>query len=330
MPLQAILKFWLSKYMLPIFMTHQFRIRLKQGVYVATILLIILFFIKKGVDPWLTSLQYWPVMIGTVLLTPFTILAQVIVFRYCVPHDYISNVPPVQRLVKIWAMASITSIVAPFIAGLAVRVTLLKQEGLDIRISSVATVRQTWINVEYAWATASLLLLFYPWPVFDILGYLTITMWAFYRLAIVFLPSLQSLVPDYFKLLYQKFLKINFYFKLPIIARIWFFGQIVIMAINYSIAFWLGGASLQWHKCLLLTSLTILASLLIFIPHGLGVLDSLWVWIASQQGLSMTQSVALAITMRLGMFIGYGMVYLLLSIWDNISGSSVPGVKHIP
>lgn len=290
-------------------MNPRFRSRLKKVVYVATLVGIVTFLIFRGTEPWKSAFACWPVMLGVMLLSPLALMVQVIAFRYCIPSDI--PVPPLLRLTRIWAIASISSIIAPFIAGLAVRVTLLKQEGLDIRTSSIATVRQTWINVEYAWVAASFLLMFYPWPEFPSLGYISVTGWLSFKLLCALVPFCNIRIPRYLEI---------FTHKLPRLtrkAKLWQWGQIIIMTINYWVVFWLGGAPLAWHNCLLLTAVTILASLLIFIPQGLGVLDSLWVWIASQQGMSLNEGVALAITMRLGVFIGTAIVYIVLSLYDH-------------
>jgi len=293
-------------------MNPQLRIRLRRAAYIATLVCIIIFLIIQGLEPWKAALAYWPVMLGTMLLSPLTLMVQAIAFRYCVPTDMI--VPTLPRLVRIWSIASITSIIAPFAAGLAVRVTLLKQEGMDIRTSSIATVRQTWINVEYAWITASILLMFYPWPKLPTLGYLSLAAWLMFKLLSVYVPTSKIRMPEYMMTFFDRLPSVQ---KLPWEGKLWLWGQIVIMTINYWLAFWLGGAPLSWHSCLLLTSGTILASLLIFIPQGLGVLDSLWVWIASQQGLSLAEGVALAITMRSGLFVGTALVYMVLFFIDQ-------------
>lgn len=293
-------------------MNPQLRIRLRRAVYIVTLVCIIIFLIIQGVEPWKAALAYWPVMLGTMMLSPLTLTVQAIAFRYCVPPDMV--VPTLPRLVRIWAIASITSIIAPFAAGLAVRVTLLKQEGMAIRTSSIATVRQTWINVEYAWITASILLIFYPWPKFSSLGYFSVLVWFMFKLLCVYAATGKIHMPKYLLILNDKLPSLP---NLPWKGKLWLWGQIFIMTINYWLAFWLGEAPLSWHTCLLLTSGTILASLLIFIPQGIGVLDSLWVWIASEQGLSLAEGVALAITMRSGLFVGTALVYIVLFFIDD-------------
>jgi hypothetical protein len=299
-------------------MNPQLRIRLRRVVYISTLVCIIIFLIIQGIEPWKVALGYWPVMLGVMVLSPLFIMVQTIAFRYCVPPDV--SVPNLPRLIRIWAVASITSFIAPLVAGLAVRVTLLKQEGMDIKTSSIATVLQTLINVDYAWVTGSILLILYPWPDFLALGYISVSTWLLFKISFIFLPNYQFLIPKYLMILNEKFPKI------PWRAQPWLWGQIAVMGLNYWLAFRLGGAPLSWHFSLLLASITILASLAIFIPNGLGVLDGLWVWIASQQGLSLAEGIALALTIRLGFILG-AICILLTSILlaNRSSNASISG-----
>jgi len=291
-------------------MTSNLRIRLRQAVYLIALFLIIVFLTVQGREPWIAALGYWKVVMGLVLLTPLSLCVQTISFRFCLPKDSLEL--SLATLVRIWAIASITSLVAPLVAGLAIRVTLLKQEGLDIKLSSIATIRQAFINLEYAWIAASIILMLYPWPKMIFLGYATITLWLIYKLLYLYTPLGNFRV---FKL----FLTSRKYSKLPQKAYPWLWGQIVAMALNYWLSFTLGGARLSFHLCLLLACLTVIMSIVVFVPNGLGVLDALWVWIASQQGLSLAEGTALALTIRLGFMIGAIITYLAICLigWKN-------------
>lgn len=299
-------------------MNPQLRIRLRQAVYIVTLCSIAIVFIIHGEELWPAALDHWPVAIGVMVFTPFFLAVQAIAFRYCVSSGV--NVPALPLLIRIWALASVTSFIAPLVAGLAVRVTLLKREGMDLKTSSYATILQMLINVEYAWITASLLLIFYPWIGSPYLGYLLLVVFVVSKLLYVYLPDYKLFKPRYLNVINANFPKI------PWAAQPWLWGQIAAMGFNYWLAFRLGGAPLSWNFSLLLASITIFASLAVFIPNGLGVLDSLWVWIANQQGLSVTEGVALALAIRLGFILGAICILLtsfLLSnrsLKDTISG----------
>ena len=294
-------------------MTPQVRNRLRRIAYLCVLAFIAAFLWRQGIQPWQAALAIWPVMIGVMIVAPLALTVQAVAFHYCLPPN--SPTPTLPCLVRIWATASITSFVAPLIAGLAVRATLLKQEGMDIRTSSIATLRQTLINVDYAWITAALLLVFYPWPYLPGFGYGLAAAWLALKLMRVYVPGSRFRTHRYLVKFYEKWP------QLPWKAQPWLWGQIAIMGFNYWLAFQLGGAPLSWHFSLLLACVTILASLVVFIPNGLGVLDVLWVWIASQQGLSLPEGIALALTMRLGMFLGAAVVWGVLFLTDDCSRS---------
>jgi len=287
-------------------MTHQFQIRLQRVAYLIIFVFIVVFLWLQGAEPWQAAMARWQVMLGVMAVAPLALMVQAAAYRHCIPPNV--PAPSLTRMIRIWAIASITSYIAPLVAGLAVRTTLLKQEGIDIRTSSIATLRQTWINIDYAWITASLLLVLYPWPQYPLVGYGLAGAWLILKLLRKHGPRSRLLKhPNVARLLER-------WPKQSLRAQPLLWGQIFIMGFNYWLAFNLGGASLSWHMSLLLASATILASLVIFIPQGIGVLDALWVWIASQQGLSLPEGVALALTMRFGFLFGAGLVWSLLSL----------------
>ena len=295
-------------------MTPRARNLLSRIVYLVVIGFIAVFLWKQGVEPWQTTLAIWPVMIWVMIVAPFTLTVQAVAFHYCLPAN--APIPSLTRLIRIWAIASITSFVAPLIAGLAVRTTLLMKEGIDIRTSSIGTLRQTWLNIDYAWFTVALLLVFYPWSQVPMLGYGLMTAWLVLKLMRIYAKKNRLSSHRYLSNLFPHSLN-----KLPWKAQPWLWGQIMIMAFNYWMAFRLGGAPLSWHSSLLLAGLTILASVAVIIPNGLGVLDALWVWIATQQGLSLAESVALALTMRMGMLLGITVVWGVLFLTGEGSPS---------
>jgi hypothetical protein len=294
-------------------MIHQISNHLKRIAYLLVLGFIAAFLWRQGLAPWQAALAIWPVMVGVIFVAPFVLTVQAVAFQYCLPAN--APIPSLDRLIRIWATASITSFVAPFIAGLAVRATLLVREGVDIRTSSIATLRQTWINVDYAWCSAAVLLVFNPWPYFPRLGYGVAATWLAFKLIRIY--AAKSRIRSN-KLLSTLFYRAS---KLPWKAQPWLWGQIAIMGFNYWMAFQLGGAPLSWQLSLLLAAVTILASLMVFIPHGLGMLDVLWVWIANQQGISLNEGVGLAMAMRMGLFLGAAAVWGVLFLKGYYSRS---------
>lgn len=287
-------------------MTAQIGSLLRRIAYLLVLGFIATYLCRQGVEPWKTALQLWPVLIGVMIVAPFALAVQAVAFQYCLPANSVS--PSLARLIQIWATASITSCLAPLIAGLAVRTTLLIHDGLEIKAGGLATLRQTWINIDYAWITASVLLVVHPWPQYSYLGYGLVGAWLISKFV-------RKRKPRSFLRKHEKLSTLFEYWpKQSIKAQPWLWGQIFIMGFNYWLAFNLGGVSLSWQMSLLLACVTILSSVVIFIPQGIGVLDALWVWIATHQGLSLSEGVALALTMRCGFLCGAGLVWGLLSL----------------
>ena len=78
------------------------------------------------------------------------------------------------------------------------------------------------------------------------------------------------------------------------------------------------GAAIGFEHAILLATVTIMTSVVVFIPMGLGVLDALWVYAATRAGLSLADSVALAILLRTSYLSAAVFVAALLSVLPRV------------
>jgi uncharacterized membrane protein YbhN (UPF0104 family) len=79
------------------------------------------------------------------------------------------------------------------------------------------------------------------------------------------------------------------------------------------------GAPLTWSDAGLLSVVTVLASVIVVIPNGLGILDALWAWIGLKHGLALDETVGLVLLLRLGYLVGVISLLVTLTIisWKN-------------
>lgn len=269
----------------------------------ATILVLLTFYLwSLGSGPWLNMIILWPVMISVMMVAPFSLAIQVATFSLCMPSDV--RMPPWPTLMRIWAVASMTSLVAPLFAGLAVRATLLQHQGVPIKATGLATARQMWLNVEYAVVITGVLLLLGIPGLPRESGGLILLGWLALR------AGARAWLGDGNRreiVLLRPFLHTE---PLRLRDRVLLAGQIFIMAINYYLAYNLAGADLALTAALLMATVTILSTLIIIIPNGVGILDAFWVFMAMHHHLDLDEAVALAITMRLSFLVGAGVVWI--------------------
>lgn len=287
---------------------------LHRVVYLIILIGLIVFLLRQGVEPWRILIANSQAFIGVMAVTTVGILVQAKAFRLCLPQG--SKPPPLSRLVEIWAVSGITSLLAPVVASLAMRTVLLQREGIGLKANVLATVRQTWFNCECALFAGAIVLIAYPWPVVPYLGYGLGLGWLGFWLA---RKCLLAYSGSYIKLHFPSALRIAYSPSWP--TLLWLSGQVVTMAANYWLVFFLLSAPLAWHESCLLATLTVLASLIVFIPNGLGVLDALWVWVGNRQGLALGESVALALILRFGYLAAAVLLWFGLSQWRNFRRS---------
>ena len=266
---------------------------LRRIIYIAVLIGLVFFLIRQGTGPWRIMLAHWPAFLAVMTVTTLGILIQANAFKACLPEE--NQNFSLHRLIYIWAISGVSSLLAPLIAGLAMRTLLLQHEGIRLKACILATMRQTWFGCEYACFLGAIVLVLYPWPDMPwlcyVFGFAGFCSWLLRK---SLLKHQISLILHYFPSLLKAAHCPSW------TAFLWLWGQLIAMAVNYWAAYLLMGAQLMWHECFLLAAITILASIIIFIPNGLGVLDALWLWVAHQKGMVLEQSVALALTMRFG------------------------------
>lgn len=270
------------------------RNRLRGLVYGAVVIAVVGFVASQGAEPWKVIAGNPGAFFAIMAITGLGLTVQAGAFRACL----LSGEPrfPLWKLVGIWAAGGLSSFVAPFMAGLAVRVLLLKRHGMRMRQAAAATLRQSLFNVEVALAVAAGVLIVNPFPQFAWLGWMLGGLWCAgivtRRIAIRLAGTwaTQSRLRHLPRLITP----------LPLRTQPWLLGQVAAMALNYWAAFLLLGHPLTASEALLLAAITILAGVVVVVPNGLGVLDALWVWIAGQKGMGLAESVGLALVLRLG------------------------------
>lgn len=266
---------------------------LRRLVYLSILTGLLIYLIRQGTAPWIQLAAHWHAFIAVLTIGLAGYLVQVVTFCECLPLA--SHKPPLGLVLRIWATAGISSLLAPLMAGLAVRAVLLKQAGVGLREIGVASLRQTWFNLEYALILSAVMLLVFPWPAAPNLGWILTALgtvaWLARRTAAAgILPSALKM-PNF----------VGDLVRPPTLSAMpWLWGQILLMALNYFAAFNLIGAPLTVHESILLAAFTILTSVAVFIPNGLGILDGLWVWLGQHQGLGSNEAITLALTLRLG------------------------------
>lgn len=281
--------------------------RLQRAAYILIVFLLGIFLFQQGIKPWQTLLEHCPAFLSVMLVTAAGTVVQAGAFRACLPRGVVR--PQWLPLIRIWVYAGLTSFLAPLIAGLAVRTVLLQRQGLKLKPIALATLKQTLVNLECALMTASLVLIFYPWPDAVWAGWILGLVWGIWWMIKQILIRVDlKLISAYFPSL-RGLLKISSWGEQP-----WLWGQLMLMTLNYWSAFFLFGIPLTWHESLLLTALTLLMSITVIIPNGMGVLDVLWVWVANKQGFALNESVGLALCFRFGFLASVFLLWLSLKL----------------
>ncbi|PTB99135.1 hypothetical protein C9993_04680 [Marinobacter sp. Z-F4-2] len=147
-----------------------------------------------------------------------------------------------------------------------------------------ASVRQVWLGMEYALLAGAVTL-----P--------SINLTHNKKLAIAFFVAWISLRVAR-KTIY--FDRLKSMFTIPIRKRdeIWFALQILTMSLTFFVGFNSLGANIPFEMAIAISSITVLASIIAFVPNGLGITDTIWILIATQYGMDLTQSVSLSILLR--------------------------------
>jgi hypothetical protein len=282
-------------------------------IYIVIVLAIGLLLARQGKAPWALVAQHWQGLFAVGMISIFGIYIQVQTFRACLPAS--QPVSGVQSLMRIWASAGAISLIAPIFAGLAIRTVMLQQqESVGITTSTLATLRQVWLGVETALLLGGWLLLLHPFPAFLDVGWFLLGGWL---LVWGLRHNMQKLKWFYHHIIFLK--KVDWSHPNSGLASLWTWLQLLSIALNYMVAYDVFGAPLTWSDAGLLSVVTVLASVIVVIPNGLGILDALWAWIGLKHGLALDETVGLVLLLRLGYLVGVISLLVTLTIisWKN-------------
>ncbi len=278
----------------------------RKGLYLFVLLGILVYLWWLGADPWDHLFENWKIFLVLFVLNGIGIVVQASSFKSIYPGDL--PLLSTRKLVRIWSFSGMISVIAPVLAGLATRTTLLIQSGMSLSICVSTSARQLWLGLEYAFLLGGISGFFIDVYWVRLLAAGFVVSWVVMILLRISRVEIQ-LLPES-KL--QRWLKM---LKLPISnqAHLWFSLQMLVMSAIYYVAYNGYGASIGWDEALLLSSITVLASLIVITPNGLGLMDVLWVVIAKELGLSLDESVSLAISIRLAYLLSATFVWISLS-----------------
>jgi hypothetical protein len=264
---------------------------LRRIIYAAILIGLIGFLWRQGAAPWSQLAYHWQALMTATALTLLSYLGQSITFRECLPKN--APRPSVIFALRVWAIGSITSLLAPLAAGLAVRTVLFHKAGFELRSIGVASLRQTWLNLEYSALILGFIFTVFPWGDIPLLGGALLLSGFAAKLARRIMGSkIWPAFPPYISWLFD-------WTDPPSLRSLpWFCGQILLIGTTYFSAFNLTDAPLSFQEALLLAGAAILITLVNLVPNGLGILDGLWVWLAQLQGLELSGATGLALLLR--------------------------------
>lgn len=264
----------------------------KRIVYLIILAVLIFYLYTLGKEPWLQVLKNSSIFLVAILLNMLGIVIQAISFRFTQPKET-RNLPLVE-MIRIWSLSGFVSVIAPVFAGIATRTTLLIKTGIDLKTIVITSIRQLWMGLEYAILLGGIAAILVEIPGHNWLaGVLT-------TIAIIMMlirKNASSSSSAQLKSLDSWITAL----KAPVVAQAhpWFILQIFAMSAIYYIAYNGLGAKLDLQEAVLLSAMTVLASLVVILPNGVGLLDTLWVLLARRAGLQVDAAAALAIIIRL-------------------------------
>jgi len=289
------------------------KIWLKRFLYLFVLIAIILFLIAMGELPWLYVLANWPTLLLVMLTTGTGLVIQAQSFRVVGEGDG----PSLWEMTAIWSASAVVSVIAPLFVGIATRTALLMQVGMTISSCVAASLRQIWMGLEYALLIAAASLPFTGWPLAIPVATGCLAGWLF--MLILRRWSLKK--PDMMNYKRAERLLISLRKPVDLKGHPWFVMQILAMTATYYIAFNSLGAELDIMQALALAALTVVLSLIVLVPNGLGITDALWVIVATYSGLSLEQAVAVAITIRCAHLLASCCIYLLAVLATKLSNA---------
>jgi uncharacterized membrane protein YbhN (UPF0104 family) len=286
------------------------RQRLPQVIYLVVIALLIWFLATLGMKPWRYAMANWSVL----LLVMVSIGLGVVIQAKSFTQVGTAETPGLLRVTVIWSASSVISVVAPLFAGITTRTAMLVQAGMSFSSCMLASLRQVWMGLEYAFLMGCISLPFTSWPFSSWAAIGSGAAWVLVVAIRLMAAGGQSGLLGEEADAGKVARAINsLRSPVPWKAHPWFVLQVLAMSAAYYIVFNGMGAELGITQAIALSSLTVVLSLIVFVPNGLGITDALWVIVASDSGLSLEQSVALAIIMRLAHLLVSALIYLVAS-----------------
>jgi len=289
---------------------HIFHI-IRKGVYLIVVVGLVAYLYLLGAKPWHYLFENWQTFLAVVVISGVAIFVQAASFREVQPIG--SSRLSWVELTRIWSFSGIVSVIAPVFAGLATRTTLLVEAGMTLPVCMVASARQIWVGLEYALLLGGIAGFFVEYPGIEFFAALFVVV----GMAMILLRLYEA---GFQARSCARGLRWMESFRLPVVGRAhpWFIAQLGVMATIYYVTFNGLGATMGWHEAMMLSTVTILASLIIVVPNGLGIMDVLWVIVAKESGLGLEESVALAIIVRLAYLVSAVMIWATLFFARNV------------
>jgi len=265
---------------------------IRRAIYTLAMVLIAVFLWNMGPTPWRHAAERWPIMLALVIIFNFGLVVQTMAFRLVTPAEHR---PKFTVTLAIWAISAALSVVAPFMAGIAARTTLLVNHGMSLKDCGLSSLRQVWLGLEYALLLSALALPFVDWEIAPAAGGICVMAW----LSMLILRLKAGAL--FFAGTSEKFRSLILAFNAPVPhqAHYWFVLQVLTMSAVYLTGFNGFGAEISLAQAIALSGLTVILSLIVFVPNGLGLTDPIWILFAKQAGITLEEAVAIAITLRL-------------------------------
>lgn len=284
----------------------QYKSLIRGLIYFFILLTIVVFLYKSGTKSWVIVTQHLNIVSWLMVIFILALIVQAQGFRYLYP----SNLKPIPlgAMIYIWSLSSVMSVIAPFFPGIGVRTALLIKGGQSINLIMSVSLRQVWLGIEYAILAAAIALtgiasFGYPY------GVIALLFWCL-------VYGVRKLAQNYGSLFFKN--RFNFlYSNFSINSHVFSVLQLLCMSAIYYLVYSEFGIDFTVFQAIALSSITILLSLVAFAPNGLGLNDLLWVLVATNGGLSIEASVALAILLRISHFISILLVLCVFSIFMN-------------
>lgn len=252
----------------------------------------------------------WKVFLSVMCISAAGIVVQALSYRSLSTTGKATPTP--LEIIQIWSMSGALSVALPLLAGFGARTALLVQRGMPLTGTLLTSARQAWMGLEYALVIGAIAANFIDYEkknwVVAALGLSWLFMVAFRVFAQKSAICAKNQSENKFQRLHQSLSS-----PITTTAHIWFAIQMLLMGAIYYIAFHGFGANVNLAFAFLLASITVLASLIIIIPNGMGIMDGIWVMIGIHSNLELAQSVAFALTLRLSYLASASLVWIFTS-----------------